>query len=82
MSEASKQIGKSLRRIQDMLAQCAPSIERDALQARFDLTIDRFRQVPDRVMMQFDANTIADGVELDATYTFELLWALSALEGG
>jgi hypothetical protein len=82
MSKQSKMINAALKQVLDLIQRCEPGHGRDVLQARFDLTIDRIAQIPERVMLQFDAGTIGSNIEFDDVRRTELLWALDPLNVG
>jgi hypothetical protein len=74
MSEA-KELGRSLRAIQDMVAAMRPGKERDEAEMRFNRIVARFKIVPDRIMAQWP---FADDSEMRLVQDTEYLWALSA----
>jgi hypothetical protein len=78
MSNDSKQINASLRQVRDLIHALPLGRDRDALQARFDLVLDRIEQVPARVMAQF--GTVVDGAELAEVWGAEMLRAIEPLD--
>lgn len=73
-------INASLRLMRDLIRILPLGASRDAMQARFDLTVSRIAAVPDRVMAQYDAGTCADSAEVAAVWRLEMFWALAPLE--
>ena len=82
MSSEAKEINTALKLVRDIIRSLPVGRNRDILQARFELTLDRIEQIPARVMLQYDAGTVANNGEFDDIRRTELLWALSAMEGG
>jgi hypothetical protein len=68
-----KTAGKLLRKMQDAICTAEPGPGRDALQARFDHMVARFRALPERVSSQWP---FADTDEFKTVYRTELEWAL------
>jgi hypothetical protein len=76
MNEA-KELGRSLRVIQDMVAAMRPGKDRDEAEMRFNRIVTRLTILPDRVMAQWP---FADDNEMRLVQDTEILWALSAWE--
>jgi hypothetical protein len=81
MSTDTKELNEMLKSMRDGIRAIRPGPDRERLQNRFDLMLDRIASVPDRVMAEFDKRGLTHGgPEVAAIYRHEMLWAISAWE--
>jgi hypothetical protein len=72
-----KEAGRALRQMQELIASCEPCPEKDRMQARFDLTVERLKDYPRRVAAQAP---FATGAEAEAVLRDEMEFVLAAMD--
>jgi hypothetical protein len=77
MSEETRELGRALRSIQDMIFAAPSGRDRDEALIRFHRVIRRLKTVPDRVLLQWP---FAGDNEMRLVQETEIMWALSAWE--
>jgi hypothetical protein len=77
MSEETRELGRSLRAVQDMIFASPPGRDRDEAEMRFNRVVRRLKLVPDRAIAQWP---FADDAEMRLVQETEIMWALSAWE--
>jgi hypothetical protein len=75
MSEETRELGRSLRAVQDMIFASPPGRDRDEAELRFNRVVRRLKLVPERAIAQWP---FADDNEMRLVQGTEYLWALSA----
>jgi hypothetical protein len=75
MSEETRELGRSLRAIQNMIFASPPGKDRDEAEMRFNRVVRRLETVPDRALLQWP---FADDNEMRMVQDTEIMWALSA----
>jgi hypothetical protein len=68
-----KLINLCLKKQRDLIRSMPPCAARDAFQSQFDKTLARIEEIRPRIMLQWDAGTIATAAELDDVFVAELL---------
>jgi hypothetical protein len=79
MSKETRELGRSLRAIQDMIFASPPGKDRDEAEMRFNRVVRRLETLTERIMMQWP---FADDNEMRLVQDTEIMWALSAWEDG
>jgi hypothetical protein len=75
MSKETRELGRALRSIQDMIFASPPGRDRNEAELRFNRVVHRLEIVTDRILMQWP---FADDNEMRLVQETEILWALSA----
>jgi hypothetical protein len=70
-----KELGVALCNMREVIASCEPCPEKDRMQARFDLMVERLKDIPRRVA---DRAPFATGAEAEAVMREELEFVLAA----
>ena len=81
MTTLAKETNTHLKALRDVIRTCEPGAYRNHLQSCFDETIERLKQMPDRILMQIDAGYVGTTSRaVDDACRTELLWALRPLD--
>ena len=72
-----KELGVALRNMRELIASCEPCPEKDRMQARFDLTVERLKDYPRRVAMQAP---FADAKEAERVLRDEMEFVLAPMD--
>jgi hypothetical protein len=75
MSEETRELGRALRSIQDIIFAAPPGRDRDATLIRFNRVVARLEKLTERIMMQWP---FGDSAEMRLVQETEIMWALSA----
>ena len=82
MIPGTRDLNRALKLIRKAVRLLPEGEARTQMQERFDRILTRIGEVTGRVMVMYDAGTIANDAELDDVYVAELLLALDAWELG